>query len=85
MRTARYSGLQSLSEQDQLRLASSMGFASWDEFNQELLHHRTRVHEHFEQVFAAPQSDTPSDDTQVLTPLWLEEMETEEITIISNS
>ena len=62
----------------QLRLAYSMGFENWDAFHQVLLQHRTRVHEHFEQVFAAPQSDTPSDDTQMLTPLWLGEIEAEE-------
>jgi len=65
-------------QQGQLRLAYSMGFDSWDGFQQVLLQHRTRVHEHFEQVFAAPQSDTPSDDTQTLTPLWLGEMEADE-------
>jgi len=62
----------------QQRLAVSMGFADWDSFNQQLLHHRTRVHEHFEQVFVAPQSDTPSEDTEELTPLWLGEIEDED-------
>jgi len=62
-------------EQGQSRLAYSMSFENWDAFNQVLLQHRTNVHEHFEQVFAAPQADTPSDDTQTLTPLWLGEMD----------
>jgi len=65
-------------EQGQSRLAYSMGFESWDAFNAALLKHRTNVHEHFEQVFAAPQSDTPSDDTQTLTPLWLGELDDKE-------
>lgn len=65
-------------EQGQTRLAYSMGFESWDAFNQVLLQHRTNVHEHFEQVFAAPQADTPSDDTQTLTPLWLGELDDNE-------
>ena len=67
-------------ELGQLRLAYSMGFESWDAFHKVLAKHRNRVHEHFEQVFVAPQSDTPSDDTQTLTPLWLGELEDEDAT-----
>ncbi|MGD8925981.1 MAG: bifunctional [glutamate--ammonia ligase]-adenylyl-L-tyrosine phosphorylase/[glutamate--ammonia-ligase] adenylyltransferase, partial [Thioalkalispiraceae bacterium] len=67
-----------MDELGQLRLAYSMGFESWDAFHTVLVQHRTRVHEHFEQVFVAPQSESPSDDTQLLTPLWMDELEDEE-------
>ncbi len=62
----------------QERLAFSMGFEDWNAFNEQLLHHRNRVHEHFEQVFVAPQADTPSEETVELTPLWLGEIEDED-------
>ncbi len=62
----------------QKRLAFSMGFDGWNAFNEQLQHHRTHVHEHFEQVFVAPQADTPSQETVELTPLWLGEIEDEE-------
>jgi glutamate-ammonia-ligase adenylyltransferase len=65
-------------ELGKMRLAYSMGFDDWETFHEVLEQHRTRVHEHFEQVFVAPQSDSPSDDTQNLTPLWLGELEDEE-------
>lgn len=56
----------------QARLAYSMGFSNWDAYLQALLVHRVNVHEHFEQVFAAPQGDV-NEDTLLLTPLWLGE------------
>jgi len=65
-------------ENARLRLAYSMGFEDWDSFNQQLMQHRNRVHEHFEQVFVAPQSDTPSDDTQIIAPVWEGEIDDEE-------
>ncbi len=39
------------------RLASSMGFTSWDLFYQTLFQLRQQVHEHFEQLLAAPQAE----------------------------
>ncbi|AHK80275.1 glutamine-synthetase adenylyltransferase [Ectothiorhodospira haloalkaliphila] len=39
----------------QLRLALSMGFSDWEEFEAALGRHMRRIHGHFEQVFAAPQ------------------------------
>ena len=40
------------------RLAHSMGFATWDEFEPVLCRHRQRVHEQFGHVFAAPQTES---------------------------
>ncbi len=39
-------------------LALSMGFRTWADFHACLEQHRRRVHEHFEAVFATPQSET---------------------------
>ena len=61
----------------QTRLAYSMGFTDWDSFQQMLLVHRVNVHEHFEQVFAAPQGDG-NEETLSITPLWLGELDDEE-------
>lgn len=43
-------------EPGQQRLAFAMGFNDWPSFSLALTQFRTQVHEHFEQVFAAPQS-----------------------------
>ena len=40
-----------------LRLAWSLGFDDWDACAAQIAHHRERVRQHFEQVFAAPQTD----------------------------
>jgi glutamate-ammonia-ligase adenylyltransferase len=40
-----------------LRLAASMGFADWEEFERALNRHRRHVHEQFGHVFAAPQTE----------------------------
>jgi glutamate-ammonia-ligase adenylyltransferase len=55
------------------RLAFSMGFAYWDEFLPTLRGHMTRVHSHFEQVFASPQAGHAAVDDSGLSRLWLEE------------
>jgi glutamate-ammonia-ligase adenylyltransferase len=44
-------------EQEQQIIATAMGFADWAQFSEQLAAYRESVHEHFEQVFAAPQSD----------------------------
>ncbi len=62
-------------EPGRARLAYSMGFADWPSFEVVLNEHRSRVQEHFEQVFEAPQSEASSDDSWHLTPLWLGELE----------
>ena len=55
----------------QLRLAFSMGFPDWQHFNAVLLKHRARVQTHFEQVFAAPQTQhTDSVLQEQVTTLW---------------
>ena len=56
-----------------LRLAYAMGCAGWDELQVRLDAHRERVHEAFQQVFAAPQFDQGSADDQrkaTLLALW---------------
>ncbi|WP_435372981.1 bifunctional [glutamate--ammonia ligase]-adenylyl-L-tyrosine phosphorylase/[glutamate--ammonia-ligase] adenylyltransferase [Aquisalimonas lutea] len=42
---------------DQQRLAYSMGFDHWDRFQERLAEVRRHVHDHFDQVFAAPQAE----------------------------
>lgn len=61
----------------QARLAYSMGFADWESFQHALLKHRINVHEHFEQVFEAPQGEG-NEDTLSVTPLWLGELDDED-------
>ncbi len=64
-------------ETGQLRLAVSMGYEDWSSYEQALMLHRINVHEHFEQVFEAPQEQA-NEDTLVITPLWLGELDDEE-------
>ncbi len=40
---------------EQKRLVYAMGFSSWEDFNQTLKGYMLTVHEHFEQIFSAPQ------------------------------
>ncbi|TDX99581.1 bifunctional [glutamate--ammonia ligase]-adenylyl-L-tyrosine phosphorylase/[glutamate--ammonia-ligase] adenylyltransferase [Thiohalophilus thiocyanatoxydans] len=56
-------------EADRLRLAHSMGFENWQTFFAELEHHRQHVHNHFEQVFAAPQS-VEDENENIFYDLW---------------
>jgi glutamate-ammonia-ligase adenylyltransferase len=42
---------------DRQRLAYSMGFDGWETFETQIRKHRQRVHNHFEQVFASPQTE----------------------------
>lgn len=44
-------------EQEREIIATAMGFADWQQFSEQLAQQRETVHNHFEQVFAAPQSD----------------------------
>lgn len=53
-----------------LRLAWSMGFDDWAAFEAVLRDHMRRVHQHFEQVFAAPQTEHAESDTLDLTGVW---------------
>ena len=57
-------------EESKVRLAWSMGFADWAEFEAVLRDHMRLVHEHFEQVFAAPQTEHAEGDHLDLTGVW---------------
>jgi len=57
-------------ERGRIRLALSMGFETWTEFESTLRDHMRRVHEHFEQVFAAPQTEHDDSETLDLTGVW---------------
>ncbi len=53
------------------RLAESLGYSDWAALEQALNHHRQRVQQHFDVLFAAPE-ETP---TQELGSLWTQERE----------
>ncbi len=57
-------------EEGRLRLAFGMGFDAWPAFERVLRDHMRRVHEHFEQVFAAPQTEHAESDELDLTGVW---------------
>jgi glutamate-ammonia-ligase adenylyltransferase len=60
-------------ELEQSRLAVAMGFDDWSTFLAELERHRTLVHEHFQQVFAAPQAEQGGEENlrhQIIADLW---------------
>jgi len=48
-----------------VRLARSMGFRSWAEFEPVLQDHRQHVHSHFEQIFEAPQAEHDGEDSRM--------------------
>ncbi|MFO7602626.1 MAG: bifunctional [glutamate--ammonia ligase]-adenylyl-L-tyrosine phosphorylase/[glutamate--ammonia-ligase] adenylyltransferase [Gammaproteobacteria bacterium] len=52
------------------RLAYAMGFADWDRFSAQLQEYRQRVQEQFDQVFAAPQTETPKEEDHDLEGIW---------------
>ncbi len=56
------------SDADKQLIAEAMGFSGWTAFHDALNLHRQKVTRHFEQVFAAPQSQQQS---HPLTALWL--------------
>ncbi|MDZ7661020.1 bifunctional [glutamate--ammonia ligase]-adenylyl-L-tyrosine phosphorylase/[glutamate--ammonia-ligase] adenylyltransferase [Thiohalophilus sp.] len=56
-------------EYPRLRLAHSMGFENWQTFFAELEHHRQHVHNHFDQVFAAPQN-VEDENENIFYDLW---------------
>jgi glutamate-ammonia-ligase adenylyltransferase len=53
-----------------LRLALTMGYADWDSFARDLERHRRRVQSHFQQVFAAPQTEAAVSAGPDLGQLW---------------
>jgi glutamate-ammonia-ligase adenylyltransferase len=58
------------SEEGRARLALAMGCADWEGFVAALNEQRERVHQHFEQVFAAPQRDGGGDAGNGLDAVW---------------
>ncbi|MEW8027461.1 MAG: bifunctional [glutamate--ammonia ligase]-adenylyl-L-tyrosine phosphorylase/[glutamate--ammonia-ligase] adenylyltransferase [Candidatus Thiodiazotropha sp.] len=64
-------------EVGRLRLARSMGYACWDDFSSQLDHYRRRVQEHFDMVFAAPQTSS-NEESQPLTGVWHESVDQEQ-------
>ncbi len=57
-------------DEGRLRLAFGMGFDDWINFESVLRNHMRRVHEHFEQVFAAPQTEHAESDELDLAGVW---------------
>jgi glutamate-ammonia-ligase adenylyltransferase len=51
------------SDEDQLKLALSMGYADWAHFRLALDQHRAKVNHHFEEVFLQPDQNTPNGDS----------------------
>ena len=54
----------------QARLAMSMGFSDWALFFKELTRRMSQVHQHFEQVFAAPQTESSAGGGSCWQQLW---------------
>ena len=69
-----------IDEQDQLRLAFSMGCDNWTEFDQKLEQHRNAVREHFANVIAPAEEETDDKDStdSDWLHLWQDELEDEE-------
>ncbi len=65
---------------DRLRLASAMGFEAWEPFNERLSHWRRKIHDHFQQVFEAPQKgDAPGEPEQTdAAEIWAGSVDPEE-------
>jgi glutamate-ammonia-ligase adenylyltransferase len=59
------------SEEGRARLAFAMGHSDWGAFLTALNEQRDIVHQHFEQVFAAPQRDGTPQEGATLDALWL--------------
>lgn len=56
---------------EQQRLATSMGFTSWQEFHSVLTKHQEQVYKHFEQMIQEPEGSNQKDQTTTqLTWIW---------------
>ncbi|MCU7814880.1 MAG: bifunctional [glutamate--ammonia ligase]-adenylyl-L-tyrosine phosphorylase/[glutamate--ammonia-ligase] adenylyltransferase [Candidatus Thiodiazotropha sp. (ex Lucinoma kastoroae)] len=64
-------------EVGRLRLARSMGYATWDDFFPGLELYRKRVQGHFDMVFAAPQTES-NEESQPLTGVWHDSLDHEQ-------
>jgi len=57
-------------EDQQNILALSMGYDSWDSFNNKLNDHMQMVHHHFQQLLVSSEEEKPDRDTHELKELW---------------
>jgi len=57
-------------EAGQVRIAFTMGHEIWDTFIKMLRHHTRKVHQHFEQVLAAPQSEHEDSEESHWVAIW---------------
>ena len=57
--------------EEQRVLAVSMGYSDWEGFHAALRRRMQKVHDHFEQVFVAPQGEKPAEDDSGLASVWL--------------
>ncbi|MCU7880061.1 MAG: bifunctional [glutamate--ammonia ligase]-adenylyl-L-tyrosine phosphorylase/[glutamate--ammonia-ligase] adenylyltransferase [Candidatus Thiodiazotropha sp. (ex Lucinoma aequizonata)] len=64
-------------EVGRLRLARSMGYATWDDFFPDLELYRKRVQGHFDMVFATPQTESDQ-ESQPLTGVWHDSLDHEQ-------
>ena len=56
---------------EQLVLATSMGYGDWAGFHAALRRRMQKVHDHFDQVFVAPQGEKPVEEDSGLAGVWL--------------
>ncbi|MDH5436485.1 MAG: bifunctional [glutamate--ammonia ligase]-adenylyl-L-tyrosine phosphorylase/[glutamate--ammonia-ligase] adenylyltransferase [Gammaproteobacteria bacterium] len=72
-------------KEEQLRLAWSMEYKSWNAFKKDMDNHRSKVQSHFEQVFSAPQTDSGNhaghDASTQYKALWRRELSDNEATL----
>lgn len=57
-------------DEGRARLAMAMGYSDWETFARDLTRHRRRVQSHFEQVFAAPQTEESAAAGGELAQVW---------------
>ncbi|WP_455223184.1 bifunctional [glutamate--ammonia ligase]-adenylyl-L-tyrosine phosphorylase/[glutamate--ammonia-ligase] adenylyltransferase [Kaarinaea lacus] len=69
---------------EQLCIALSMGFDSWNAFYRQLQFHRQRVRNHFDQVFEAPQISQSDevDRSLQLKQIWLQKIEDDKALVL---
>ncbi len=60
---------------NKLRVSISMGYDNWSEFEPELTLHRRNVHQQFEQVFVAPQTEQAKQDPFELHAVWFSQLD----------
>ncbi len=60
---------------NKLRVSISMGYDDWSEFEPELSLHRRNVHQQFEQVFVAPQTEQAKHDPFELHAVWFSQLD----------